>query len=351
MESVNLSAVVFQGGGAFGSYEYGAFKALWDRGIRPRIVTGVSIGAVNAAVIAGCKNDNPPVALDELWDRLSAIPMPGLPDGLHHLLSMPFNPGMYYPNPGLFISPFTQTYFSDTRLLERTLNEMIDWEKLNQGTTRLAVTSLNIETGKLEVFANFSQDGDQSQPTMLNASHILASGALPPGFPMVQINGSHYWDGGLFDNTPLKPAFKALNAFKDSPKQKYTRSIYVFSLFPQRGMVPKTLLEVEDRKMSISFECKVDYDQKLYQKMNSFREFAHKVDAVLPRDSPLRNDEGFTDLLSYEPFSPPIIIELTEKYSLKEQVLMPGTDFTHKTIKHRCDVGYQITMETLDGKK
>lgn len=349
MESTNLSAVVFQGGGAFGSYEYGAFKALWDWGIRPKVVTGVSIGAVNAAVIAGCKNDNPPAALDELWDRLSALPMPGLPDGLHHLLSMPFNPGMYAPNPWLFISPFTQTYFSDTYLLEKTLNEMIDWEKLNRGTTRLAVTSLNIETGKLEVFANFPQEGNQGQPTVLNASHILASGALPPGFPMVQIDGSHYWDGGLFDNTPLKPAFKALNGFKDSSEQNYTRSVYVFSLFPQRGVVPKNLLEVDDRKMSISFECKIDYDKKLYQKMNSLREFAHKVDALLPSDSPLRHDEGFQDLLSYQPFSPPIIIELTENYSLKEQLLMPGTDFTHKTIQHRCGVGYQIAMATLDG--
>ncbi|MBF0175034.1 MAG: patatin-like phospholipase family protein [Magnetococcales bacterium] len=352
MESTRLSAVVFQGGGAFGAYEYGAFKALWDKGIHPRIVTGVSIGAVNAAVIAGCRNDNPPAALDELWHRISALPMPGIPDGLHHLLSLPYNPGMYYTNPGVFFAPWFQTSFSDTAPLAKTLNDMIDWDKLNHGPTRLAVTALNIETGKLEVFANFDQNEVNSasagQRRLLDVRHILASGALPPELPMVELDGQHYWDGGLFDNTPLKPAFKALNGIKDTATETFLRSVYVFSLFPQRGMVPKNMLEVRSRKTSINFECKVEFDRKLYKKINRYREFAQKMDAMLPDDSPLRHDEGFMDLRSYQPVPPPIVFELTENYSLQEQALMPGTDFTRKTIEHRCQTGYRIVMDTLN---
>ncbi|MBF0107815.1 MAG: patatin-like phospholipase family protein [Magnetococcales bacterium] len=352
MESNHLSAVVFQGGGAFGAYEYGAFTALWEKGIRPSVVTGVSIGAVNAAVIAGCRNDDPVAALDELWQRLSALPMPGIPDALHHLLSLPYNPGMYYTNPGLFFAPWSQTFFSNPSPLAKTLDDLIDWDKLNHGPIRLAVTSLNIESGRLEVFANFAGIGQDSSPPggrrPIDARHILASGALPPGFPMVEIDGGHYWDGGLFDNTPLKPAFKGLNGIKDAPGQTCRRTVYVLSLFPQKGVVPKNMIEVDSRKTNINFECKIDYDLKLFQKMNRFREFAMKVDELLPPDSPLREDEGFKDLRAYQPFTPPVVIELTESYSIGEQALIPGTDFTRKTIGHRRDVGYRIALETLE---
>lgn len=347
-----INAMVFQGGGAFGAYEYGAFKALWDQGVTPNIVTGVSIGAVNAAVVAGCRNDDPPAALDELWSRISAVPMPGLPQGLHHLLSLSFNPGMYYTNPGLFFSPLTQTHFAVTTLLEKTLNDLVDWDKLNNGPTRLAVTATNVETGLLEVFANYDGAGSngvgQTKHRQINALHILASGALPPGFPMVELDSQYYWDGGLFDNTPLKPAFKALNEYQDSADKQYHRAVYVFSLFPHRGMVPKNMLEVNDRKMSISFESKIDFDRKMYKKINSFREFAHKVDQSIPVDSPLRAEPGFKDLLSYQPVPSPVFIELTEKYSLRELALVPGTDFTRETILKRSETGYRIARETLE---
>ncbi|MBF0414570.1 MAG: patatin-like phospholipase family protein [Magnetococcales bacterium] len=350
METIN--AMVFQGGGAFGAYEYGAFKALWDQGVTPNIVTGVSIGAVNAAVVAGCRNNDPPAALDALWSRISAVPMPGLPQGLHHLLSLSFNPGMYYTNPGLFFSPLTQTHFAVTTLLENTLNDLVDWDKLNDGPMRLAVTATNVETGLLEVFANYdgaAATGDgPSKRRRISALHILASGALPPGFPMVEIDHQFYWDGGLFDNTPLKPAFRALNGYQDTSDKQYRRSVYVFSLFPHRGVVPKNMLEVNDRKMSISFESKIDFDRKMYEKINSFREFAQKMDQSLPTDSPLREDPGFKDLLSYQPVPPPVFIELTEKYSLRELALVPGTDFTRETILKRSETGYRIARETLD---
>ncbi|MBF0422291.1 MAG: patatin-like phospholipase family protein [Magnetococcales bacterium] len=351
METKKLTAFVFQGGGAFGAYEYGAFKALWEEGIRPDIVTGVSIGAVNAAVVAGCRNNDPPAALDELWKRFSAVPMPGLPEGLHHLLSLPFNPGMYYTNPGLFFSPLTQTHYAVTTLLEKTLNDLIDWDKLNQGPMHFAVTATNIETGLLEMFANFNVADEEApgpiKPPPIHALHILASGALPPGFPMVEIDNHYYWDGGLFDNTPLKPAFKALNNHKDSANITYDRSVYVFALFPHQGLVPKNMLEVNNRKMSIAFETKMGYDQKLYRKINDMRQFAYEVDRILPSDSPLRHHPGFQDLLSYQPVPPPIVIELTETYSLRELALVPGTDFTHQTIQQRCDTGYRIAKQLV----
>ncbi len=346
---ITRTAVVFQGGGAFGAYELGAFRALWEKGIRPDVVTGVSIGAINAAVIAGCKNDDPPAALAELWDRLTVIPMPGLPDWLHHLLTMPYNPGMYALNPKLFLSPLTATSYSDTDLLRVTLNDLINWDKLNSGATKLAVTALNVGSGQLTVFRNYADPmaRDQDVGVPLSAEHILASGSLPPAFPMTQVGSESFWDGGLFSNTPLKPAFKALQAIDDPDGSEVYRQIVIMALFPPTGKIPENMVEVETRKTDIAFGCKIDYDIELYEKIKSFREFAELVATECEGKEKILQSAGFKQLMAYKPIHKLLRIDLEEQGSLLEQKLIPGADFTQKTIMDRSLYGYEIAKRIL----
>jgi NTE family protein len=351
------TAIVFQGGGAYGAYELGAFKALWDNGIKPDVVTGVSIGAVNAAVIAGCKNDDPPKALDELWRRLTVIPMPGLPDWLHHLLTMPYNPGMYSLNTQFLLSPFTATSYSDTGLLKDTLNDIVDWKKLNKGAIKLAVTALNVGTGKLTVFRNYKDPKARSQDVgpPITADHIIASGSLPPAFPMTQIDEDSYWDGGLFSNTPLKPAFKALQAINDGAAKDVQRKIIVLALFPPAGKIPENMVEVETRKTDVAFGCKIDSDVELYKKIKEFRKFADLVTEQCEGNKSLTEkltkNEGYKKLMSYKTVDELLRIDLDGEESQLEQKLMPGADFTKKTIMERSGRGYDITTKKLLGKK
>ncbi len=346
------TAVVFQGGGAYGALEYGAMKAIYAQGIKPDVVTGVSIGAINASVFAGSKEANPIKSLEKLWKRLTAVAMPGLPDWLHHLYTLPYNPGMYSINPQLFFSPVTATSYSETNLLKDTLNELINWEKLNDPTRsiKLAVTALNIKTGKLAVFRNYvdpaRKEKDVDPP--ITAEHIIASGSLPPAFPMTKINGDFYWDGGLFSNTPLKPAFKALQAIDDGSNQQIKRNIIVLSLFPPLGEVPFNMSEVETRKTEIAFECKIDYDKELYNKIDKFREFAELVKSKLPNDKEIQEHEGFKRLIAYKPIHKLIEIRLDPpKGTFFQHSFMPGADFTGATIKDRVKLGEEIAIKEL----
>ena len=348
--TVKRTAIVLQGGGAYGAFEYGAMKAIFDHGIKPDVVTGVSIGAINAAVIAGCKNNDPVIGLGELWERLTVFSMPGLPDWLHHLLTMPYNPGMYTLNPKLFYNPTQAISYSDTGLLKKTLNDLIDWEKLNKKNPdiKLAVTALNIETGKLTVFRNYVDPAARNQDIgpPLTADHIIASGSLPPAFPMTQITEASYWDGGLFNNTPLKPAFKALQAIDGDPDDT-ERRIIVLALFPPSGEVPKNMTEVETRKTDIAFECKIDFDKELYAKIKDFRDFAELVKSKLPKDKQIQDHPGFQRLMAYKSIHKLIEVKLDPKETLLEQSLIPGADFTQKTIKERTALGEKITKNKL----
>ncbi len=358
VETVTRTAVVFQGGGAYGAYEYGAFQALWEANIRPDVVTGVSIGAVNAAVVAGCRNNDPPKALTELWRHLTVASMPFLPDGLHQLLTAPYNPGMYTVNPELFLNPLGVTSYSHTALLEETLDELIDWDKLNTAEDRmkLAVTALDVKTGKLTVFRNFTTDDEESLQDVvgppLTAKHIVASGSLPPAFPMTQIEGKHYWDGGLFSNTPLKPSFRALQAIDDPDEEKVRRRIIVLALFPPEGEIPRNLAEVDSRKTDVAYLCKTDFDVKLYEKIDAFRAFARKAAEICTPeqiDAFKKVSPGFERLLRYKPIHELLRINLDEpEASWPSTSLLPGADFTEKTISRRREKGAVLANQALN---
>ncbi|WP_081629878.1 patatin-like phospholipase family protein [Thiomonas sp. FB-6] len=248
--------LVLQGGGALGAYQGGVYEVLRAVHRDPDWVAGVSIGAINAALIAG----NPPgkrlERLREFWDVVSS-PMPA---GLAHVLDGDlrgaFNEasalrGVLFGVPGFFMPRIPPAGWHprgtdgavshyDTSPLQRTLERLVDFDRINDGPTRLSVGAVNVRTGNFEYF--------DSTTRRLDARHIMASGALPPGFPPVEIDGESYWDGGLVSNTPLQYVL-------DQPAER-RRVVFQVDLFSALGPVPGTMGEVVAREKDIRFSSR-----------------------------------------------------------------------------------------------
>ncbi|MEO0442598.1 MAG: patatin-like phospholipase family protein, partial [Pseudomonadota bacterium] len=286
----NYIALVLQGGGALGAYEYGVLKALYEQNdFSPDIISGVSIGAFSAAVLTGAVGD-PVKALGELWKCFTTKSLPLTPQPVQLAMSLMYNQGMYSPNPNAYWNPGMSTHFYNTDLLYTTLNKIIDLDKLNsKQSPHLIITATNIETGQLDLFDNREMD--------ITFEHIVASGSLPPSFPMVDIDDNSYWDGGLFSNTPLKPAFKALEKLGTDKDQ---REMILVELFAHSGKKPQNMSDVFDRMIEITFECKIRHDSKQYQRINQYVDLMQAIDKELPEDSKLKNEPIYQKLLSYK---------------------------------------------------
>ena len=278
-------ALVMQGGGALGAYEWGAVTRLCDEGYYPVAVAGVSIGAVNAAAIAGARGGDVAASLDDLWSRLRN---PYVLDSLPWLA--PFgNPGMYLPRLD-FHNYWSWTAYSDVTPLRRTLQEVCDFDQINDPNHMgFAVTATEVGTGSLQRFLNRGPDW-KAKPDRITPDHVLASGGLPPGFPMAFVNGKAHWDGGLFDNTPVRPMLDLLD-----DEQADHVPIVLINLFPdgQEMQLPRDMKEVSARKMELTFENRFwdDYATTEYDGQTGLRKYAQmtrKLNAVIASDSPLR---------------------------------------------------------------
>ena len=247
--------LVLQGGGALGSYQAGVFEALAAQAMTPDWVAGISIGAVNAALIAG----NPPAQrvkrLRAFWERVSSgmqwRPMfsgqgdrPWFNEFSAGWIAAAGVPGFFTPR---VPPPFLQLVgtpealsFYDTEPLRRTLEEMVDFDRINAGDVRLSVGAVNVRTGNFVYF--------DSRHTRIGPEHIMASGALPPAFPPVEIEGELYWDGGLVSNTPLQYVLD----------QEQTRDLVVaqVDLFNARGPTPRNLFEAAEREKDIRYSSR-----------------------------------------------------------------------------------------------
>jgi NTE family protein len=290
-------ALVLQGGGALGAYQAGVFEALAAEHIAPSWVAGISIGAINGALIAGNAPGKRGERLREFWELLSsAVPEPGWPldaysrGWLNSLATTQASvlgvPGFFTPRlPPALLQP-TGTIgaisYYDTTPLKITLERLVDFDRLNRGDVRLAVGAVNVRTGNLSYFDTARQ--------RLDARHIMASGALPPGLPPVEIDGEHYWDGGLASNTPL-------NYVVAQPGAGH-RTVFQVDLFPARGNFPDTMARVTEREKDIRYSSRT--------RLNTDRDVARRrVAAAAMRlmqklPPPLREDpdaQAVTELL------------------------------------------------------
>jgi NTE family protein len=244
--------LVLQGGGALGSYQAGVFEALAEYGMQPEYVAGVSIGAINASLIAGNPPERRTERLRAFWDKVTsptadipALPLPGWQNAEQRLGAAGAflfgQPGFFRPRPvsdWLTLDPPVSFY--DTSDLRSTLEELVDFDRINAGETRLAVGAVHVETGNMIYF--------DSKEMRLTPSHILASGALPPGFESVEIGGEAFWDGGLVSNTPLQ------YVLMERPRRHSL--VFQVDLFPSRGKRPRNLDEVAEREKDIRYSSR-----------------------------------------------------------------------------------------------
>jgi NTE family protein len=256
-------ALLLQGGGALGAYQGGVYEALAEAGIHPDWVAGISIGAINGAIIAGNPPERRVDRLREFWTQVTSSASwhwSGNPifdfarsDETRNLLNqMSAAMAATFGAAGFFsarlMTPWLQpggtceaTSFYDTNHLKRTLERLVDFDRLNAGITRFSAGAVNVRTGNFVYF--------DSTAHAIRPEHVMASGALPPGFPAVEIDGEHYWDGGLVTNTPLQWVIEC------SPRRQDTLAFQV-DLWSSRGALPRNIAEVATRQKEIQFSSR-----------------------------------------------------------------------------------------------
>src|SRR4051812_1371935 len=287
-----MRVLVLQGGGALGSYQAGAFQALCRSGFEPEWVAGISIGAINSAIIAGNDANKRVDRLKEFWDMVSS-PVSWNPITSGERARSLFNetsaaliatfgvPGFFTPRlPPAPLwpagSPQSQSYY-DTSALKKTLERLVDFDRINDLKTRLSLGAVGVTSGNLRYFDNveFRQQGKKIGP-----EHVMASGALPPGFPSIEIEGEHFWDGGIASNTPLD---FVLDAEADNDLL-----IFQVDLFSARGPLPVSLLDAAEREKDIRYSSRTrmntDKNKQLHNTRKALRELLGKLPDDLRKD-------------------------------------------------------------------
>ncbi|MEP6875880.1 MAG: patatin-like phospholipase family protein [Burkholderiales bacterium] len=280
--------LVLQGGGALGAYQAGVFESLSKVYREPNWVAGISIGAINAALIAGNAAHSRVGRLREFWELVSsslAAPTcsqsPPAREGLNEASASQV---MLFGVPGFFKPRFPPAPFQprgtleaisyyDTAPLKSTLERLVDFDRINSGPVRLSVGAVNVRNGNFEYFDSTKQ--------RIDARHIMASGALPPGFAPVEIDGEHYWDGGLVSNTPLQYVLDQTG--------KHRRVVFQVDLFAAQGALPATLAEVTEREKDIRFSSRTRLNTTNELDRQVIAQAAQRLIAKLPaslRDDP-----------------------------------------------------------------
>jgi NTE family protein len=286
-------ALVLQGGGALGSYQAGVYEGLAEAGVQPHRIAGVSIGALNTAIIAGNAPENRVEALRGFWNSichpldwvggLGAWMPPGL--GMQDLSRKwasiwaagraltEGQPGFFLPRVPLPMagiakqSPNVVSYY-DTAALRETLLKFADFDRINDGDIHVSVGAVNVRTGNLVYFDNTQM--------RLEPEHFMASGALPPGFPAVEIDGEYYWDGGLVSNTPLTEVLRDCD-HKDA-------LVFQVDLWSARGNPPGDFFDVSERAKDIQYSSRTRAITNMMAARQKHARFIKELLAHIPPD-------------------------------------------------------------------
>src|SRR5215813_9680580 len=280
--------LVLQGGGALGSYQAGAYQALCHFDFEPEWIAGISIGAINAAIIAGNEREKRIERLKEFWNMVSQ-PVPWNPVIPGDRARSLFNetsaaiiatfgvPGFFMPRfpPAPLWPPGSTDALSyyDTAPLKKTLERLVDFDRINDLQMRLSVGAVGVTSGNFTYFDNYEF---KKLDKKIGPEHIMASGALPPGFPAVVIEGEHYWDGGIASNTPLDYVLEG----------ERSRDLIIFQvdLFSARGDLPNSLLEATEREKDIRFSSRTRMNTDKNKQLHNARRAVRDLISKLPTD-------------------------------------------------------------------
>lgn len=293
-------ALVLQGGGALGAYEYGVVSKLVEMGWQPVAVTGVSIGAVNAAAIAGAQNGDINASLDRVWKAITLPTLPWLPEAMQGNLSLLGNPNFWRSRTD-YLQLASWDSLCSTAPMVQTLLDQLDFAQLNDSAhMRMAVTATSLNNGGPTTFSNYlaadahEKSGDhRAVQSRITPAHIMASGALPPGFPAVRIDDCAYWDGGLFSNTPIDALLNLLE-----PDEIDTLPIFTVDLFRTDGLPPpQNLIDVQTRALALQYENRFWAEYGGEAGLPGFLAMLDQLNEALPRDSAVRQNRAYDWLL------------------------------------------------------
>jgi NTE family protein len=290
--------LVLQGGGALGAYQAGAYETLCEAGEIPTWVAGTSIGAVNGAIIAGNPPERRVQRLREFWERVSsrllAWPLSN-DDNLRRifnetsavLVAAGGAPGFFEPRipPAVLMPQGTPEAISlyDTEPLRATLEELVDFDLLNSGAVRLSVGAVQVLSGNMKYF--------DTQKMRIGPEHIMASGALPPGFPPIEIDGQPYWDGGLVSNTPLEFVLE-----RTGPRDDMV--IFQIDLFSAKGCMPENLFDIGQREKEIRYSSRTRLNTDIFREMQTIRRAIRHLRGKVPPELCDNPDWQFLDSVS-----------------------------------------------------
>jgi NTE family protein len=333
--------LVLQGGGALGAYQAGVYQALHEAGIEPDWVIGTSIGAINASLIAGNEPQDRLACLREFWKRVEQNPpwdfraaFPGFNEKLCIWSTITHGiPGFFRPNPfahagdSYVLGPERAGYYS-TAPLQRTLEELVDFNLVNRCRPRLTVGAAHVRTSQMRYF--------DSRDCVLSVSHVLASGALPPAFPAVRIEGELYWDGGVLSNTPTEPVFD------DNPRKDSL--IFSVHLWNPMGSEPTTMAEVFNRHKDVQYSSRIATQIARQQQIHRLRHVINELAARLPEAE--RNSQAVRELASYGCQTKMHVVRLLAP-QLDRETHTKDIDFSPGGVAQRWDAGYAHTKAVL----
>jgi NTE family protein len=333
--------LVLQGGGALGAYQGGIYEALHEAGVEPDWIIGTSIGAINAGIIAGNAVEHRLDRLREFWRRVErnhfwSVPpaWPGIADSVSAWATMTSGiPGFFEANPHAFLGAHMPLgtdaagYYS-TAPLRRTLSELVDFAVINRNTPRLTVGAAHVRTSTMHYF--------DSRKTEIKVEHILASGALPPAFPAVRIDGELYWDGGILSNTPTEAIFD------DVPRRNSL--IFAVHMWNPSGPEPNTIWEVLHRQKDIQYSSRIANQIMRQRETHCLRRVINELVKCMPDDT--RTSAMVRELAAYGCPTRMHVVRLLAP-RLENESHVKDIDFSPTGIGSRWQAGYADASRAL----
>jgi NTE family protein len=333
--------LVLQGGGALGAYQVGIYQAMHEAGIEPDWVIGTSIGAINAALIAGNAREHRLDRLRAFWDRVEQRTgaeglqlFPGFGAALTNLATMAQGiPAFFTPNGASWFGPHTSlgvesaAYYTTSPLRE-TLSELVDLDQLNSKKPRLTVGAVNVRNGEMRYF--------DSRDETIGLDHVMASGALPPAFPAVRIDGDPYWDGGIYSNTPIEAVLD------DKPRQDSL--IFAVHMWNPEGPEPETLWQVMGRQKDIQYASRAKSHVARQKQIHHLRHIIRELAKHIPEKA--RDSAAVRELASWGCGTTMHVVRLVAP-RLDGEDHTKDIDFTGAGIRARWQAGYAAARRAI----
>jgi NTE family protein len=334
--------IVLQGGGALGAYQVGVYEALHEAGIEPDWVIGTSIGAINAALIAGNPRALRLERLRQFWSQveqrwpewgvLAALGLGGLAPNAATVMNG--IPAFFRPNPQAWRGVradvgIEQAAYYSTEPLRETLLALVDFAHLGDGGTRMTVGAVNANSGAMHYF--------DSRRQRLGVEHVMASGALPPAFPAVRVDGEPYWDGGIYSNTPIEAVLD------DNPRRDSL--IFAVNVWHQSGTEPQSIWDVMSRQKDIQYASRADSHIARQKQLHRLRHVIQQLTSELPA---AKQGQAHVRRLSAWGCRTTMHVAHLVAPRLEGEDHTKDIDFTPGGIQARRDAGYADTVRMIE---